>query len=137
MGLPSGYESAVAELDRLMAPLAAEQLVWRGASAWRYALGLASDCQPADAVGARFQEPGFTCVACERASAVPFSDGEVILRLRIPAGTQAVDIRETNEQRELLLERNLSFQVTGIEANDGYQVLDVGIASKASMKSIG
>jgi len=103
----------VALIDEALArqPLPEALVVYRGVSASGFPAGLGSL-----AVGTVHQDLAYTS-ASVGGPATDFRNSEVLLRLRVPAGTPALGvdaISDKGNEREVLLDRGLRYRVTSV-----------------------
>jgi hypothetical protein len=120
-GIESGGQPALADaFDRLMAGsrTTEEVLVFRGLRTGQGVFG-PRDQWPTDFTGFEWVDRGFLSTSLSESSALKFAqnvggDPGVVLRIRVPPGTGALDLRQAPlAESEILLERGLKLRVVG------------------------
>jgi len=112
-GWVNGIDAAIGR-----ATIAEDVVVYRGTSArWCPLLDDVviggPDFDPADLVGKRWHHPAFVSTSASRARSFR---GELLVRIRVPAGTPAIyvaNVSQYSSELEVLLGRGLRFEVVG------------------------
>lgn len=127
-------EADIKKVDTVMShsPLARDVVVFRGIQDGRTVFG---DAWQGDMTGVRFREPAYSSTTADPRIVDDFIDDRdpapVELRIRVPAGTHAINLSgygdEHIDEAELLLDRGLSFRVVADTTARGRRHLDVEV----------
>lgn len=114
----------IADIDSVMAEsrLASAIEVYRGVDA--YHLG-----EPGELTGIEFTDRAFVSTSTDREHASGFNDG-VVMRIHVPAGIAAVrgaDRDGDPPESEIVLDRGLTYRVTGERETDAGPEIDVEV----------
>jgi ADP-ribosyltransferase exoenzyme len=139
-----------AVMDELMAtsPMTEDKKVFRGLRTGNGIFG-PRDQRPKDLTGFEWTDEGFVSTALNESSAADFAkgpiggEGGVLLRMTVPKGTNALDLRggALNED-ELLLQRGLRMRVTGeggtrrLPDGSTARILDVEVVPASAARSV-